>query len=424
MVFLLDIDRFKWLNDSRGYEAGDIVLAAMAERVRDSVRASDTVARVGDDEFGVIVDLAESQHDSAAFRAELIAEKIRAELAQPYPLAVTGEDYQCSVSIGISLFLGEATAPDELVKQAEVALNQAKHDGRNTIRFFDPAMQALVEAQAAMEHRLRGALLSEGLQLYLQSQVDDCGRILGAEALLRWQDPNGTMIPPSVFIPLAEQTGLIIPIGRWVLETACRQLAYWQHLGPPFSDFYLAVNISAKQFQRADFGAEVERILQETGAAPGHLKLELTESAILGDIDETVSRMRAIRKLGVQFSLDDFGTGYSSFSYLKRLPLDQLKIDQSFVHDLASEQSRSAIVKAILALSAALDLDVVAEGVETENQYALLKEYGCGKFQGYRFGYPLPLDAWAASVQEQGAGNRGCASAYTPLRVSGEIRPD
>ncbi|PKO55865.1 MAG: GGDEF domain-containing protein, partial [Betaproteobacteria bacterium HGW-Betaproteobacteria-21] len=397
MLLTLDLDHFKLLNETQGHQAGDTLLQEIAHRLMAAVRAEDTVARQGDDDFAVIIESLDKNESEAAAKADLIAEKIHAELNMPYDLNLPGGQYHGTPSIGITLFKGRSLSEDALLKQAEVALNKAKSDGRNTIRFFNPAMQAMVDAHAAMERGLRDALAAKAFQLYYQAQVDRNGHAFGAEALIRWVGADGRMISPAEFIPLAEETGLIVPIGHWVLATACAQLSAWQAQAET-RQLVLSVNISAKQFHQPDFVTQIHACVEHSGIDPTGLKLELTESVILGDIDDTIARMQQIRALGVRFAIDDFGTGYSSLSYLQRLPFDQLKIDQSFVRDMMKDQSSGTIVRAILAMSTSLGLEVIAEGVETPAQHDFLLAGGCEFFQGYLFGKPRPITEWISSL--------------------------
>jgi predicted signal transduction protein with EAL and GGDEF domain len=368
---------------------GDLLLIEVARRLLTSVREGDSVARLSGDEFVVVLEELSSQLDEAATQAELVAEKIRNELNQPY--ALKDYEYHTTSSIGISLFHGHLESVEDLFKHADVAMYQAKAAGRNTIRFFDPQMQTALETRAELEADLRHALEKQQFRLYYQIQVDSLHRPLGVEVLLRWEHSERGFVFPDQFIPLAEETGLIVPIGLWVLETACTQLKAWQH-DARTRDLTVGVNVSAKQFHQADFVAQIQRVLLESGAKPAQLKLELTESTVLENIEDTISKMREIIKLGVNFSMDDFGTGYSSLSYLKRLPLDQIKIDRSFVRDIASDPNDAAIVHAIIAMSQALGLNVIAEGVETEAQREFLDNHGCHAFQGYLFSKPVPLE--------------------------------
>jgi EAL domain-containing protein (putative c-di-GMP-specific phosphodiesterase class I) len=307
--------------------------------------------------------------------------------------------YYTTPSIGVVLFLGNQQSLDDVLKFADTAMYQAKTAGRNTIRFYDPVMQAAIEARADLEEELRYALERQQLCLYYQIQIDSSNRTLGAEVLLRWQHPDRGLVSPAQFIPLAEDTGLIIPIGLWVLQTACTQLNVWQSKALT-RDLTLAVNVSAKQFRSPDFVAQVQRVIVDSGAKPALLKLELTESIVLENVEDTIAKMRELKLLGVSFSMDDFGTGYSSLQYLKRLPLDQIKIDQSFVRDIVSDPNDAAIVRTIIAMSEVLGLNVIAEGVETEAQRDFLDSRGCHAFQGYLFGVPMPLQDFEASLMK------------------------
>ncbi|GAB1458958.1 hypothetical protein MASR2M50_07320 [Thauera sp.] len=394
MLMLVDIDRFRQLNDTLGHAAGDRLLCEVAARLRASVREEDTVARHGDDDFAVLVERIGETESDALSHAEHIARKLQQALQQPYVLgSETGDRHFATLSIGISLFHDGVSSLESLLKQAEVALYRAKQDGRDTVRFFNPEMQAVVDAHARLEARMREALEANAFRLFFQPQVNRRGVVIGAEALLRWPLDGGPMVSPAEFIPLAEDTGHIVQLGLWVLRTACAQLARWQ-TDDSTRHLKIAVNVSARQFHQPDFVASVKETVHAAGIDPGRLELELTESAILSDVDETILRMNELRALGIRFALDDFGTGYSSLSYLKRLPFDQLKIDQSFVRDMAENQGSEAIVLAILSLSHALGLEVVAEGVEMPEQRDFLRQHGCDSFQGYLFGKPLPIEAW------------------------------
>jgi diguanylate cyclase (GGDEF)-like protein/PAS domain S-box-containing protein len=388
-LLFLDLDHFKTINDTQGHAMGDQLLIEVARRLRTGVRESDSLARLGGDEFVVVLEDLSSEADEAASQTELVAEKIRSKLGQPY--ALNDFEYLSTASIGISLFRGHPESAEDLLQHADVAMYQAKTAGRNAIRFFDPHMQAVLEARAALEADLRYALEKQQFRLYYQIQVDNLRRPLGAEVLLRWDHPERGLVSPMQFIPLAEETGLIVPIGLWVLQTACAQLKEWQH-DALTRDLTLAVNVSAKQFHQADFVVQVQRVMLESGVQPSHLKLELTESIMMENVEDTISKMREIKALGVSFSMDDFGTGYSSLQYLKRLPLDQIKIDQSFVRDISTDQSDAAIVQTIIAMTETLRLNVIAEGVETEAQREFLELRGCRAFQGYLFSKPVPLD--------------------------------
>ena len=394
MLMLVDIDRFRQLNDTLGHAAGDRLLCEVAARLRASVREEDTVARHGDDDFAVLVERIGETEADALSHAEYVARKLQRTLQQPYVLGGTeGDRHFATLSFGISLFHDGVSSLESLLKQAEVALYRAKQDGRDIVRFFNPEMQAVVDAHARLEARMHEALEANAFRLFFQPQVNRRGVVIGAEALLRWPLDGGAMVSPAEFIPLAEDTGHIVRLGLWVLRSACAQLARWQ-MNETTRHLKIAVNVSARQFHQPDFVASVKDTVRAAGVDPCRLELELTESAILSDMDETIRRMNELRALGIRFALDDFGTGYSSLSYLKRLPLDQLKIDQSFVRDMAEDEGSEAIVLAILSLSHALGLEVVAEGVERPEQRDFLRHHGCDCFQGYLFGKPLPMEAW------------------------------
>ena len=395
-VLFIDLDNFKTLNDTLGHHVGDLLLQQVAERLTSCVREGDTVARLGGDEFVVVLEDLSNALYEAATHAESVGEKILAALDQPYDLA--GHPCASTPSIGIALFADPETTIDELMKRADVAMYQAKDAGRNTLRFFDPEMQAAVAARVALEADLREGMELAQLLLHYQVQVDGAGRVTGAEALVRWQHPQRGLVSPAEFIPLAEETGLILPLGDWVLATACHQLVAWARQ-PATAHLTLAVNVSARQFRRKDFVRQVRTILESSGANPHKLKLELTESLLLEDVEDIIAKMNVLKALGVSFSLDDFGTGYSSLSYLKRLPLDQLKIDQSFVRDILTDPNDAAIARTIVALAQSLGLSVIAEGVETEAQREFLASAGCHACQGYLFGRPLPTDAFGELIR-------------------------
>jgi diguanylate cyclase (GGDEF)-like protein/PAS domain S-box-containing protein len=387
-LLFIDLDNFKTLNDTLGHDIGDLLLQQVAQRLTSCVRESDTVARLGGDEFVVMLeDLSEDKQDAAS-QVEAVGEKILATLNQPYQLAQYA--YRNTPSIGVSLFANHGKTIDELLKQADLAMYQAKAAGRNAMRFFDPEMQAVVTSRAAMEAGLREAVQKNQFLLHYQAQVDGHGRVTGSEALLRWQHPLRGMVSPAEFIPLAEETRLILPLGQWVLQTACTQLARWA-TRPEMAHLTLAVNVSAHQFNQPDFVDGVLAALSDSGANPQRLKLELTESLLVQNVQEIIEKMFALKARGVGFSLDDFGTGYSSLSYLKRLPLDQLKIDQSFVRDVLVDSNDAAIARTVVALAQSLGLGVIAEGVETAPQRAFLANSGCNAYQGYFFSRPLPV---------------------------------
>ena len=396
-LLFIDLDNFKTLNDTLGHDQGDLLLQQVAQRLNTCVRSVDTVARLGGDEFVVMLEELSAKPQDLALHARGVGEKILTMLAVPY--ALSGYQYRSTPSIGIAPFTGEQTSVGELLKQADLAMYQAKTAGRNTLRFFDPEMQAVVTARAALETDLRAALAQDEFLLHFQPQMHLSGRCVGVEALVRWAHPQRGMVSPAQFIPLAEETGLILPLGRWVLHTACKLLASWQD-DPALAHLTMAVNVSSRQFRHASFVDDVARVLAITGAPSGQLKLELTESLLVEDMETTIATMTALRSYGVGFSLDDFGTGYSSLSYLKRMPLDQLKIDQSFVRDLFTDPNDAAIVDTIIGLSRNLGLEVIAEGVETPEQRALLAEAGCQLYQGYLFSRPLSADLLEAFLRQ------------------------
>ena len=386
-LLFIDLDNFKDLNDTLGHDTGDQLLVQVAQRLKTCVREADTVSRFGGDEFVVLLEGLSADGPHASAEAALVASHIATTLGKPYALGETS--HHSTPSIGIALFGQQTGSVDELLKHADLAMYQAKAAGRNTQRFFDPDMQAAVSNRAALEADLRRGLQENELVLYYQPIVDGKGRLLGAEALVRWNHPRRGLVSPVEFIPLAEQTGLILPLGHWVLEAACAQLVAWSRSSLT-RQFFLSVNVSVRQFRQPDFVERMLGIVHKTGANPERLKLELTESLLLADVEDVIARMEYLRRYGVGFSLDDFGTGYSSLSYLKRLPLDQIKIDQGFVRDLQTDPNDAAIVRTILALAHSLDLAVVAEGVETTGQLEFLQRHGCQAFQGFLFGRPMP----------------------------------
>jgi diguanylate cyclase (GGDEF)-like protein/PAS domain S-box-containing protein len=389
-LLYVDLDNFKILNETLGHFQGDQLLIQVAGRLNKSVREGDTVASLGGDKFAVMLEDLSENILEAASQAETVAEKMRLALNQNYQIDSYG--HHSTPSIGITLF-GDETVDvsiDEPLKRAELAMYQAKAVGRNTTRFFDPQMQAKVSQRAALEDDLRDAIANAQFVLYYQAQVVGDGRLTGVEALVRWLHPKRGLVSPAEFIPLAEETGLILPLGQWVLEIACNQLAEWSRR-PDMAHLTMSVNVSARQFHRDDFVAQVLLVLERTGVNPKRLKLELTESLLLDDVQATIAKMSALKLQGVGFSLDDFGTGYSSLSYLKRLPLDQLKIDQGFVKNILTDPNDVAIAKMVIALAESMGLAVIAEGVELEAQRDVLARYGCHAYQGYLFSRPLPI---------------------------------
>jgi len=395
-LLFLDLDHFKDINDTLGHDIGDLLLQQVAERLTSCLRENDTVSRFGGDEFVVLLEGLSSKPMEAAAQAEDIANKILSSINLPYQLI--NHHYNSSASIGISLFDDHKYGVDELLKQADIALYQAKDDGRNTLRFFDPQMQAKITARVALEKELKQAIDQQQFELYYQIQLDDSLHPLGAEALIRWNHPERGLTSPIDFIPIAEQNGTILAIGQWVLDTACAQLKVWQH-DEATRGLTLSVNVSAKQFHQAGFTSQVIMAVQQHAINPALLKLELTESLLLDDVESTISKMNTLAKIGIQFSLDDFGTGYSSLQYLKRLPLHQLKIDKSFVDDIVSGNNDQAIVRTIIAMAHSLGLSVIAEGVETKEQQQCLLTEGCTHYQGYLFGKPVPIDEFEAILR-------------------------
>jgi diguanylate cyclase (GGDEF)-like protein/PAS domain S-box-containing protein len=402
-LLFIDLDNFKTLNDTLGHDIGDLLLQQVARRLESCVREGDTVARLGGDEFVVVLENLSDKDLEAAAQTELVGEKILSALNQPYLLGK--HEYRNSPSIGATLFNDHQQSIEELLKQADIAMYQAKRAGRNTLRFFDPQMQETINNRAALENELRKALELNQFDLHYQIQVnsfqeDGSRHMIGAEALIRWLHPVRGLVAPAEFIPMAEETGLILPIGQWVLETACAQLNNWQN-NELTRDLVLAVNVSAKQFRQADFVGQVRDTIQRHAIKPMLLKLELTESLLLENIQETISTMQALKAIGIKFSLDDFGTGYSSLQYLKQLPLDQLKIDQSFVCNLVSDSSDRAIVRTIIAMAHSLNLNVIAEGVETEEQQQILLNKGCLHYQGFLYSKPLPIGQFEAQLKQR-----------------------
>lgn len=388
-LLFIDLDNFKDLNDTLGHDTGDLLLQQVAKRLSEHVRAQDTLARLGGDEFVLMLEGLSQIPAQALNQVEYVGKKLVSALAAPYPLGKT--DYISTASVGITLFPSDQSSVDEVLKRADLAMYQAKAAGRNAMRFFDPQMQADVTARASLENDLRQSLLDEQFVLHYQAQVDAGGQLIGAEALVRWLHPTRGQIEPPDFIAVAESSGLILPLGRLILRLACQQLAAWaEH--PHLGNLTLAVNVSAKQFHHPDFLGDVNAALAASGANPHRLELELTESQLVENVDSLIQKMQQLRAQGVKLALDDFGAGYSSLLCLKRLPLDHLKIDQVFIHDLLEQQSNAAIVRSILALGLNLQLHVTAEGVETQAQLDSLTHMGCQRFQGYLFAPPGSAD--------------------------------
>ncbi|MGC8522244.1 MAG: putative bifunctional diguanylate cyclase/phosphodiesterase, partial [Steroidobacteraceae bacterium] len=385
-LLLIGLDNFKSVNETMGHGAGDALLQQVAARLAAEVREGDTVARMGGDEFMVLFEDLGSQPWAAAALAETFGLKIVRALSAPYD--PFGDQVHVSCSVGATILPGQRLSAEELIQQADIALNQAKGAGRGTLRFFDRHMQQVVSSRVALEGELRKAVLAGQFVLHYQPQVDQEGNLIGAEALLRWNHPVRGLVAPGEYIALAEETQMILPIGEWVLDAACAQLAAWAGQAGT-RDLTLAVNVSPLQFQQTQFAEQVRAAIARHGIAAERLKLELTETMLQGDLQRTIYTMRTLKEEGVQFSLDDFGTGYSSLQYLKQLPLDQLKIDQTFVRDIVTDPNDRAIVATIIAIARHLGLDVIAEGVESHEQLQVLRECGCGRYQGYLFGRPV-----------------------------------
>jgi diguanylate cyclase (GGDEF)-like protein len=387
-LLFIDVDNFKDLNDTLGHHVGDMYLQQLALRLGSCTRAQDTLARQGGDEFVVMLQSLDAQPQQAAQQARQVAEKILARLREPYHLE--GKDFKSSVSIGVAMFSGKGISQDNLLKQADLAMYRAKEDGRNRVSFFDPQMQAQVNERTALEAELQEAITQQQFELYYQPQFRFDGLQIGVEALVRWNHPRRGVVSPGVFIAVAESSGLILPLGQWILAAACQQAVSWS-TDPEKASWNVAINVSAKQFHQIDFVREVRDALQRSGVPAQRIGLELTESQLVDDLEGVVVKMTALKELGIRMSLDDFGTGYSSLSVLKSLPLDQIKIDQSFVRDLLTDQQDRSIVRAILTLGESLGIEVIAEGVETEVQRELLLSLGCQYFQGYLLGRPAPI---------------------------------
>jgi diguanylate cyclase (GGDEF)-like protein len=397
-LLFIDLDNFKSLNDTLGHDIGDLLLVKIGERLKKCVRATDSVARFGGDEFVIMLENISESAADAAFITKKITEKVLESLNQP--LSLDDYEYQSSASIGITLFSDHERNVSELLKHADLAMYQAKAMGRNTLRFFDPVMQLEVTSKVSLETDLRHSLSKHQLSLHYQPQVNQEGVVIGAEALLRWQHPERGMVSPAMFIPIAEETRIILPIGLWVLKTACSKLVEWA-ANSETAQLSLAINVSVRQFRQADFVEQVFEILAHSGANPSLLKFELTESLFAENLEDVIEKMHKLKARGIAFSLDDFGTGYSSLSYLKRMPLDQLKIDRSFVRDILEDANDATIAFSIIGLTQSLGLEVIAEGVETETLRVFLYKSGGSLFQGYYFSKPLTDDAFASYMKSQ-----------------------
>jgi diguanylate cyclase (GGDEF)-like protein len=395
-LMFIDLDNFKMLNDTRGHATGDLLLQQVAARLNSCVRLRDTVARLGGDEFVVLLEDLGDDRETAGNRARVVAQKILASLCEPCDLAGHIHDGTCS--IGITLVTQHQQNVGELLKQADLAMYQAKAAGRNTICFFDPGMQAVATANAALTYELRQGLRNNEFLLYYQPQMGPQGHMVGVEALVRWQHPQRGLVAPDDFIGQAEESGLILPLGKWVLDTACAQLGLWARR-PETQKFSIAINVSVRQFRHPEFVEQVMAAIAGAGISAHRLKLELTESLLANDMDVTIAKMGILKEAGVTLSIDDFGIGYSALSYLKHLPLDQLKIDRTFVKDVLTDPNDAAIARTIIGLAQSLGLGVMAEGVETTAQRDFLARHGCHCFQGYLFSKPLPIDELELFIQ-------------------------
>jgi diguanylate cyclase (GGDEF)-like protein/PAS domain S-box-containing protein len=394
-LLFIDLDNFKLLNDTLGHDMGDLLLQEVAKRLQHCVRTADTVARLGGDEFVVMLENLSPAPPTAAIEAELVGQKIIASLNAPYQLQEI--EYRNTASIGIALYNDMSQGVDSLLKQADLAMYQAKAMGRNRLRFFDPGMQTEVDRRVTLEQDLRQGLQDQEMILYFQAQFDDSGVAIGAEALVRWRHSQHGLILPDDFLPLAEATGLILPLGGWVLGTACERLAAWSK-DSRLSRLSLSVNISLQQIRQPDFVADLVALLRQSGANPDRLVLELSERALDENLDEIIAKMVALKLVGVGFALDDFGTGHSSLGYLMRMPLTQLKIDQSFVHQATHRQSDATTTRVVIALAESLGLTVIAEAIEQQLQYDFLRANGCHQFQGNLLGRPLPAAEFESSL--------------------------
>ena len=399
-VLFIDIDRFKTINDSLGHAVGDVLLCEIAARLRDNVRNEDTTARFGDDEFVVVLSELGRDEILAARKTRRLAEKLGNSLAEPYPL--TGQVLHITAAIGIAMFPVADADADEIVKQADIAMHRAKQLGRGTIQFYLPDMQYNVVQRLELENELRAALARNQMELYFQPQLDADGEPVGAEALLRWHHPERGMVSPAEFIPAAEETGIILPLGEWVLQTACNCLKGWlDAAGPQAAAAFpgVAVNVSPHQFRQPDFCQRVRHVIRNSGVDPRYIELEITESMLVENIEDTARKMEQLSAFGIRLAIDDFGTGYSSLYYLKRLHLHRIKIDQSFVRDVTDDAGSATLVETIILMAQHLGLEVIAEGVETESELRFLRDRGCMTYQGYYFSRPLPQDEYWRYLQ-------------------------
>ena len=386
LVFI-DLDNFKDLNDTLGHEVGDQFLQQVAQRLVQASRQADTVARLGGDEFVILMEHMGTTENEAMFQTKVAAEKILKAVKLPYDL--TGLSHHATCSIGAVLIGEQRLSAQDLLRRGDLAMYQAKRDGRNTVRFFRIELERALTFRTGLELELRNAITDKQLILHYQPQFNLANKLIGVEALLRWRHPERGLISPGLFIPVAEASGLILEIGDWVMRSACQQIAAWGH-SPLTAGLQVAVNVSARQFRQPEFVTWILAVLEENEVAPSRLKIELTESMLVEDMEETIQKIQLLKDYGITLALDDFGTGYSSLSYLKRIPIDQLKIDQSFIRDILGNPSDAAIAKSVVALGHAFDLDIIAEGVETIAQRDFLADIGCTKYQGYLFGRPGP----------------------------------
>lgn len=395
-LLFLDLDHFKTINDALGHSFGDALLQQVAKRLSEQLRAEDTVARLGGDEFIILLPELDGHSDLSAKQAHTVAKKVREALLIPFDM--DGHKYHITPSIGITLFPEPGQTADVVLKQADSAMYKSKNDGRNTISFYAPSMQIAADARLALEKNLRQAISLKEFELYYQVQVNEKGQLIGAETLLRWNHPKNGVIRPGTFIPLAEETGLIFDIGDWVLQSACTQMKQWTddcaHKLPQ-----LSINVSSRQFRQADFVEKVLGIIDQTGADPKHLVLEITEGVIIENIQDTIQKMHSLKTAGISFSIDDFGVGYSSLSYLRQLPLDELKIDRSFIQDIETDTNDATLVETIISMAHHLDLSVIAEGVENQAQIEFLKNNSCFSYQGYYFSYPIPAKEFTLLIK-------------------------
>jgi diguanylate cyclase (GGDEF)-like protein len=403
-VLFIDLDQFKYINDSLGHPVGDVVLKEVAHRLERSVREEDLVARLGGDEFVLVLTVLDTKFSESVKKASEIIDKVRSGLA--VPITHDNMDLRVTCSVGAVMFPDGNVSVHELLRFADTAMYQVKEGGRNGIAFFNEAMAEQAKNQLLLEGELHKALAANQYELFYQAKVDvETGLLTGAEALLRWNHPERGYVSPGVFISVLESSGMIIEVGQWILEEACRSLLKWQSQGIWNDDMCLSINISPRQFRRSDFVNEVKNTLVEIPVHRGTLDIEITESVVIGNVEETIQTMEELALTGISFSLDDFGTGYSSISYLKRLPVSTLKIDQSFIRDISADRSDKVLVESMTNMGRLLGLKVVAEGVEEAEQLDLIREFGCDEYQGYYFSRPIPADEFCKLLSENSAKN-------------------